>query len=402
MVLRKFRPGIYSIAWIGLLFLGATPVHAQGPDSVQQYARAGEAALAQGDYPTAEDAFEHLAKLEPQVAEVHANLGAIYFQQSKYEQAAAELREALKLKPGLGKSATLLALSLAELSRYSEALPGLQKCFRETGDAALQRLCGLQLLGAFTDRQRDAEAVATALKLRQQYPDDPEVLYHASKIFGNFAYLTIRQLGTVAPNSPWKHLAAAEAYESQGATDLALGEYRTVLTLEPGRRGVHYRIGMTFLAASRQRSQADDVANALQEFLAELSLDPANGNAAYEAAEICRKRAEPDEAAKYYERALANYPEFIEAHQGLAAVLIQQQKPDQALPHLQKAIALDNDNEVSWWRLAQAERALGDAAEQKKALAQFQRLHAAGGRKAGGQRAAPELTQQSIEENTGP
>jgi predicted Zn-dependent protease len=46
------------------------------------------------------------------------------------------------------------------------------------------------------------------------------------------------------------------------------------------------------------------------------------------------------------------------------------------LPHLEKATALNPRNEVAYYRLAQVYRALGDAGEQKKALAEFQRLRA--------------------------
>jgi predicted Zn-dependent protease len=49
-------------------------------------------------------------------------------------------------------------------------------------------------------------------------------------------------------------------------------------------------------------------------------------------------------------------------------------KPDLALPHLQKAIVLNPNNQVSWYRLVQAERALGNGPEERKALQEFQRL----------------------------
>ena len=50
------------------------------------------------------------------------------------------------------------------------------------------------------------------------------------------------------------------------------------------------------------------------------------------------------------------------------------QKPDLALPHLQKAVALNAENEVAWYRLSQVQGMLGHEAEQKKAFAEFQRL----------------------------
>jgi predicted Zn-dependent protease len=77
------------------------------------------------------------------------------------------------------------------------------------------------------------------------------------------------------------------------------------------------------------------------------------------------------------------------------------QKPDLALPHLQKAIALNRNNEVSWWRLAQLERVLGHPQEQKKALAEFQRLRGqAAGRQqpSGAELFSPnEVTRQQVD-----
>jgi TolA-binding protein len=49
---------------------------AQGGDAAQQYT-AAQAVLGAGRYPEAKAAFVDLCKLEPNVAEVHANPGAI-------------------------------------------------------------------------------------------------------------------------------------------------------------------------------------------------------------------------------------------------------------------------------------------------------------------------------------
>ena len=122
-------------------------------------------------------------------------------------------------------------------------------------------------------------------------------------------------------------------------------------------------------------------AEAAKEFEQELQVDPTNANAAYELAEIHRRSGRLAEAQKLFEVALKNYPDFEEAQLGLAGVLIAQQKPDQALPHLQKAIALNPENEVGYYRLAQVYRALGNAPEQQKALAEFQRLRSAQSRR---------------------
>src|ERR1035438_5515069 len=163
---------------LALVFWSILPLTASAQegsdDQAAQYAAAGQQALAQGHYAEAQADFEKLAKLDPGVAEIHATLGAIYFQRGEYDLAVKEVQTAQKLKPSLPRLDNLLGLSLSELSRFSEALPRLEKCFRQA-DAESKRMCGLQLLRAYTGLGRDADAVETALALNKLYPDDPEV-----------------------------------------------------------------------------------------------------------------------------------------------------------------------------------------------------------------------------------
>ena len=124
-----------------------------------------------------------------------------------------------------------------------------------------------------------------------------------------------------------------------------------------------------------QRHAADDLANAEKEFQRELQIDPANANSAYELGELNRKANRFDDAQKYFEQALQHYPDFPEAQLGLAAVLQSKKEPEQALTHAQRAVAIDPENEVGWYRLAQIQKSLGNGAEQEKALAEYRRLH---------------------------
>ncbi|HLH33839.1 MAG TPA: tetratricopeptide repeat protein [Alloacidobacterium sp.] len=342
---------------------------------MQKYAEAGQRALAAGQYAEAQSDFDQLAKLEPNIAEVHATLGLINFKLRNYETAVREIHTAQKLKPGLPRLDSLLGMSLSELGRYNEALPGLEKGFRQSADPEIKRMCGLQLMRAYTGLRKDDDAVRVALDLNRLYANDPEVLYNTGKVYGNYAFLTISRLAQAAPNSVWRHLAAAEAFESQGSYNDAISEYRAVLAIDPERVGIHYRIGRTLLAQSHQTGAQTNNDEARKEFEQELELDPHNGNAAYEIAEMYRRAGDFAQAEQYFERALQDYPGFEEAHLGLAAVYMAQQKPEQALPHLKTAITLNAEDEVSWYRLAEVERALGNKTEQQNALAQFRKLH---------------------------
>jgi tetratricopeptide (TPR) repeat protein len=397
--------GSAAVMCSACLFIGSARAQTLSASAVERYSEEAQRALADGRYAEAETALEELRKLQPNVAEVHANLGVVYFQEKKYVEAVQALRQALKLKPNLPKTDSLLAISLSELGRYSEALPGLDRGFHRSTDPATKRMCGLQLLRTYTGLQRDKKAVEVALELNRLYPEDPEVLYHTGRIFGNFAFLSMRKLAEVGPGSVWRHQALAEASESQKDFDTAIGEYRQVLAIDPRRPGIHYRLGRTLLARSRETTSSENAAAALKEFELELEIDPRNANAAYEIGESHRYAGEFQEAQKYFEQALTSYPDFEEAQLGLASVLMSRQMPSAALPHLRTAIQLNSGNEVAWYRLSQVERTLGNTAEAQQAFSRFQELRKtkSAQQEAGKQLASPtEVTKQQVDANSPP
>ena len=360
----------------------------------------GQQAIQAGRYAEAEQIFAKLQKSVPDVPEISANLGLVYFEEKNFALAIPALERALKLNPKLIRSATILAWSRAEVGLYEKALPELQSSYRQAKDPDTKRLSGLYLERTYTGLRRDADAVAVALDLNHIFPDDPEVLYQGERIFGNFAFLSIQHLDKVAPDSLWKHLATAEAYESAGSNDFAIREYRAAITLAPNRAGLHYRLGRTLLAQSRQSGSAESAAEAAKEFQRELEVDPGNANAAYELAELHRQAGEFDDARAFFEKALEHHPDFEEAQVGLASVLVTQQKPELALPHLQSAIKLNPDDDVAWYRLSQVERSLGNSEEQQKAFAKFQLLRNQQKQSHGDATSAPsEVTPQALAPN---
>jgi tetratricopeptide (TPR) repeat protein len=346
-----------------------------GKGEAERYYNQGRAALSAGNFEEARRDYEALSKLSPGIAEVHATLGAIYFQQKNFSQALEALFQAQHLKPDLPKLSGLIAMSLTELGRYNEALPELEKAFRESGDLPVKRLSGLLLERAYTALQFGGKAVEVALELERLFGDDPEVLYNNERIYGNYAFLTVQKLMKIAPNSVWRHQAAAEAQESQGNYVGAIAEYRTVLTLDPGRSGIHYRLGRTLLAKWHATQLQADRDAAREEFGLELQADPDNSDAAYEIGEMYRQDGKLQDAQTFFESAVKAHPDFPEAQVGLANVFASQDRWQEALPHLERAVSIRPDDQVAWYRLSQAYRSSGNTSEQKKALSVFQQLH---------------------------
>ncbi len=359
---------------LGCFWLQAPSSYAIGQDDGASYAEAGQKALAAGHYGEARENFEKLAKQEPSVAEVHATLAAIYFKQRQYELSVKEVRTAKKLKPALPNVDSLLGLSLSELNQFEEALPLLEKGFDQTADSEVKRMCGLQLLRAYTGLGRDSDSVVTSIRLNKLYPDDPEVLFHTGRIYGNFAFLTMTKLHDKAPNSIWTLQAQGELHESQKEYEEAIFTFKHVLELDPHRPGIHYRLGRIYLSRFREGQKAEDREAAQREFSAELAIDPGNGNASYELANIQTDLGNLDEAARLYEQVLERYPNFEEALVGLGGVYLDSQKPQQAVSVLEHATELNPKDDVAWYRMARADRATGNKEGQQRALSIFQQL----------------------------
>ena len=357
-------------------YLPAARSQAGNQEQAASYADAGQKALAAGRFAEARQNFEELEKLAPGVAEVHATLAAIYFKLREYELAIKEVRTAQKLKPSLPRLDSLLGLSLSELGRFGEALPRLEKGFSQGSDPEVKRMCGLQLLRAYTELGRDADAVETALALNKLFPDDPEVLYHTGRIYGNYAYIVMEKLHDSAPDSIWMLQAQGEANEAQKDYDAAIIAFNHVLAIEPRRPGIHYRLGRVHLARLRSSQKPEDRGAARREFQAELEIDPANGNAAYELANMAAEDNNLEEARKQFEAVIARFPDFEQALVGLGGVYLQSQAGAQAVGPLERATKLDASDEVAWYRLAQAERAAGHPDQAQKAMQTFRTLHA--------------------------
>ena len=375
MVGKRSNLSCVLIFWC--IFPLAAQPQAGNDDEAARYAAAGQQAMAAGQYEAARSSFEQLAKIEPNIAEVHATLAAIYFEQHQYELAVREVHTAQKLKPSLPKLDSLLGLSLAELRHFAETLPRLEKRFKQTADPDVRRMCGLQLLRAYTGLSRDSDAVETALELNKLYPDDPEILYHTGRIYGNFAYIVMEKLHDQAPDSIWMLQAQGEANESQKNYDAAIIAFNHVLALEPSRPGIHYRLGRIYLSRFKEGQKHDDRDAAMREFNAELAVDPGNGNAGYELGNIQAELGNFEAAQRQFEQVLERFPNFEEALVGLGGACLESQKPEPAVAPLERATRLRPDDKVAWYRLAQAERATGNKDAQQKAMAEFQKLRSA-------------------------
>ena len=138
--------------------------------ALQETYRDAEAAFREQRLGDAATGYVKLAELSPSTAEVHAKLGLIYYLQGQFQDAVPAFRTALRLKPGLPNVDALLAISLAGIGNYSEALPGLEAAFSDPGNEELRKLIGLELQRTCVALGRNQDAGRIVAELSELFP----------------------------------------------------------------------------------------------------------------------------------------------------------------------------------------------------------------------------------------
>jgi tetratricopeptide (TPR) repeat protein len=94
---RTLRRGVYAAA---LVLLSATLARAECRSSGRQRFVAGLEALNRGDLSAAARVWYQLVEEQPTCAEARNNLAVVFVEQGRFEEAAEQLREALRINPG--------------------------------------------------------------------------------------------------------------------------------------------------------------------------------------------------------------------------------------------------------------------------------------------------------------
>jgi predicted Zn-dependent protease len=230
----------------------------------------------------------------------------------------AEAQVAAKTQAADPAASTRKALSLAEGGRCVEALPLLKRNTQGLPDKQLRYLaafatvnCGMSV--------NDTSAVVNALTLlRRDFPDDPEVLYAAARIFSQFAERTAKELAERFPKSPQVGKLNAEALESKQMWKEAIEAYRNILAQDPRVTGIHFRIASILLDTS---SSPEAAAEAKKELEAELEINPKSAAAVFVLGEIARRAGAWDEAIRLFTRASQLDAGFLEAYHALGMSL---------------------------------------------------------------------------------
>lgn len=196
------------------------------------------------------------------------------------------------------------------------------------------------------------------------------------------------------PAGTYSIQVSAAGYEpGHDSVDVEMGRGRaeTFVTLSPTppSTGTKPYSGMPLLTGDAAKEvdaaikalQANDVEEASQHAAIALKSAPGHPDVQYVAALCAQAQKDWVGAEKYYEAAIGLYPDHVGALVGISGLLLQQNKAAEALPHLQKALALDANSWRIHWLIAEACIAANQDAANAK-------VHASRAIQLGGEKAA--------------
>jgi tetratricopeptide (TPR) repeat protein len=192
-----------------------------------------------------------------------------------------------------------------------------------------------------------------------------EALYWRVKAANELAMQALFRLGQL-PASVELHQLRAEIARSQGKHLESVSEWRQALALAPGNPGIRRELATSLFLAQ-------DYQPALSEAEPLLKADPKSAELNFLVGDSRLRLEQPEQAVAPLKAALATDPKLLAADASLGLALSRLGNYAEAVPHLEKAIELDEDGSL-YYQLARAYQALGQREKASGAMVKYQEI----------------------------
>lgn len=300
-------------------------------------------------------AFEKLEKLAPESAYWFALIAATRSAQNQYRSAFFFYRKALEKQPKM--RGVHVALShvyrsaghpeWAAQEEQKELALGLPDCVAE------RIVCDF-LAGRF-------KAVLDGVKEQQT----PQSHYWRSQAYNQLAIDSLSRLAQLPPSFEL-HEVMAEIHRNQGRHVESIKEWKKALALSPGNP-----LARKELAVSLLLTQDYETAKPLVESL--LKENPRSAQLNYLSGDILLNQQRPGEAVPFLRKAVEYDPGLSPAHASLGRAYITVGEAAKAISHLKSALVLDQDGSLHY-QLARAYRSTGQGELAGQMLQKYQEI----------------------------
>jgi tetratricopeptide (TPR) repeat protein len=248
---------LIPIAFDGLAF-------SQQPSDFESLLASAQQAQARGDFDTATNSYKKAVTVRPEIAELRANLGLMYYQTGKDQEAIEALRQAIRLKSDLFVPHLFLGLDYSRLKRFQEAIPYLkQATLLNPTDPQARRALGQ----AYAATGRTRLAIDAYRRTVQVDPGKADDWYHLGVAYLEQVEADARILLARHKDSGYLHALAADNFAEQQAFTRAAEAYQTTLASKSFPSGTHAAYGFVLLCLH-------DLPGAEREFKAQVASDP--------------------------------------------------------------------------------------------------------------------------------
>src|SRR4051812_23837458 len=240
------------------------------------------------DFESAAKFYRQAVSLHPEIPELKANLGLMYYQIGKDEQAREVFHQALRLKPGLFVPNLFLGLGYVKEKRFNEAIPWLkQAAFSQPKDLKT----ALALGQAYTGLGKSRLAIASYQRAVELNPQNADGWFHLGVSYLGQVQEDARVLLAQHRDSGYLHALIASTFAEQRAFVQATEAYKKTLASPVFPPDVHAAYGFVLISQH-------DLPSAERELNAELALHPGSLMAKLGIARLQVEQGAAAEAAK--------------------------------------------------------------------------------------------------------
>ena len=279
----------------------------QQPSEFDSLLASAQQAQARSDFQTAAGFYRQAVSIHPEIPELSANLGLMYYQTGKDEQACEAFRRALRLKPGLFVPNLFLGLEYVKLKRFSEAIPFLKQAdLAKNADLQVQTALGQAYAGSGKTRL----ATATYSRAAQLNPANADAWYHLGVSYLEQVEADTRILLARHKDSAYVQALTAETLAEQRALPQADDAYKKVLVYPRFPPGAHANYGFVLLVRH-------DLSGAQQQLSSELASNPGSLMAKLGLARLHLQQGSTAQTVKEIEEIWKADPGFLRSNASL-------------------------------------------------------------------------------------
>ncbi len=337
--------------------------------TVSELATRAEQFEAQGRWEEAAAEYQEILKIDPHSVPALNALGALSVTQGKFEPGISYYHQALKINPREFGTNLNLGIAYFKMQDYASATSPLERAVQiDPTSFQAQELLGVALIGL----DEYSKAIPPLEKAMHLKPDDVGSNYLLTR-----SYIETKQyekalngfqhLEELDPGSPWVRILRGQAYDGEGSYEKALAEFENAKKQLPDDATVRFSLGFMCWKL-RHYDEAES------ELRAALRLDPHFTQAKYYLADSYLSNLKPEAALPLLQKLVVVLPKDYRSRVDLAKALEKLGRYDEAVPQFQEAIRLDPTHPEPHYLLGQTYRKLKRLDDSRRELELAQKV----------------------------